>query len=244
MGMMLQQEQEISRYLETSPLLDYKDPIISELITRNGWHSITKQTDLVNAVYSFVRDDIEYGHTESYAVQASRVLALRCGNCLTKTTLLMALLRAVGIPCRFHAMTISKVIFRGLLQGASYRIARNQSYHAWVEIQFKGKWLALEGHIIDKSYLLKLQQRFPDYMGSFYGFGIAVLNFKNPENRWRESHTYVQNKAIEQDIGTFDTPDEFFSEYPEAESYTQSFRYKAIIRGRLNNSIIAMRGGK
>ncbi len=202
------------------------------------------KSNLINEIYSFVRDDIAYGHTKSYAVSASQVVALGCGNCLTKTTLLMALLRAVGIPCRFHAMTISKVIFRGLLQGVSYTLADKQLFHAWVEVQFKNTWFDLEGHIIDKSYLQKLQQKFPDYMGSFYGYGIAVLNFKNPENRWRESHTYVQNKAIEKDLGTFDTPDAFFAKFPEAETYTQTFRYKAIIRRRLNTSIMATRAGK
>jgi len=227
--------------LEASRLLNYTHPSIRSFMAAKGWYSSKDERAVIDEIYSFVRDEIEYAHTSSYALSASQVLALGYGNCITKTTLLMALLRAVGIPCRFHATTISKVIFRGLLRGVSYRIANKQMFHAWVEIEYKNSWLELEGHIVDQSYLLKLQQKFPDYMGSFYGYGIAVLNFKNPENRWRESHTYVQNKAIEEDMGTFDTPDAFFSTFPEAETYTQTFRYKAILRGRLNASIRAIR---
>lgn len=240
----MQQEPMIPMYLEASNLLDYTHPDITDLIANKGWHFIKDQTDVINEVYSFVRDEIEYGYAESYALRASEVLAQGYGNCFGKTILLMALLRAVWVPCRFHAMTISKVIFRGLLRGLSYKIVKKEQYHACAEILFNGKWLNLEGHIIDKAYLLQLQQNFPDYMGSFFGFGIAVLNFKNPENRWGGNHTYVQHKAIEHDIGAFDIPDEFFFKFPDAETYTQSFRYKTIIRGRLNKSIMAMRMGK
>ena len=234
-------EEDQSLYLEPSQLLDYTHPDIQQLITSKGWDTSKTKTDLIGEVYSFVRDEIAYGYTRSFSLTASQILAKGYGNCITKSTLLMALLRAVGVPCRFHAMTISKVIFRGLLPKLSYKMAIKHPHHAWVEVQYNNKWLAMEGHIVDRPYLLKLQAKFPDYMGSFYGYGMAVLNFKKPDNRWSENSTYVQNQAIEEDLGIFDTPDDFFSKYPAADDYTQSFRYKAIIRGRLNKSIKAVR---
>ncbi|MDT4763333.1 transglutaminase-like domain-containing protein [Sphaerochaeta sp. PS] len=237
-------ETQTNQYLEQTQLLDYSHPTITKLIAGHGWTTCKSQTELIDQIYTFVRDEIPYGYSESFTVNASQVLLDGYGNCLSKSTLLMALLRAVGIPCRFHASTISKVIYRGLLLPLSYRIARDQHYHAWVEVLFNNRWLELEGHIIDKPYLQKLQQRFPDYMGSFYGYGIAVLNFKNPDNRWQENHTYVQHKAVETDLGTFHTPDSFFSQFPKAGSYTKSFRYKTIIKRRLNHSITAMRNSK
>jgi len=228
-------------YLEPSHLLDYTHPDIEKLITSKGWNTLKAKTDLIGNVYSFVRDEIAYGYTSSFSIPASQILHKGYGNCITKSTLLMALLRAVGIPCRFHAMTISKVIFRGLLPGLSYKIASKPLYHAWVEVQYNKKWLAMAGHIVDRPYIAKLQTKFPDYMGSFYGYGIAVLNFRNPDNRWSETNTYVQNQATEEELGVFDTPDAFFSQYPAADDYTQTFRYKTIIRGRLNRSIMAVR---
>ena len=228
-------------YLEPSPLLDFIHPDIQELIMNKGWDTIKTKTDLIGEVYTFVRDEIAYGYTKSFSLPASQILAKGYGNCITKSTLLMALLRAVGVPCRFHATTISRVIFRGLLPSLSHKLVTKHPYHAWVEVQYNNKWLVMEGHIIDNSYLEKLQAKFPDYMGSFYGYGMAVLNFKNPDNRWNENSTYVQNQAIEEDLGIFDTPDGFFSKYPAADEYTNSFRYKAIIRRRLNKSILAVR---
>ena len=238
------EEQTVLPYLEPTPLLDYTHPDIQQLITSKGWDTIKTKTDLIGEVYSFVRDEIAYGYTKSFSIPASQILAKGYGNCITKSTLLMALLRAVGVPCRFNAMTISKVIFRGLLPGLSYKMAIKPLYHAWVEVKFNNKWLAMEGHIVDRPYIAKLQTKFPSYMGSFYGYGIAVLNFRNPDNRWSENNTYVQNQAIEEELGVFDTPDAFFSQYPAADAYTQSLRYRAIIRGRLNKSIRAVRSSR
>ncbi len=231
-------------YLEPSHLLDYTHPDIEQLIISKGWDTPKTKTDLIGEVYTFVRDEIAYGYTKSFSLPASKILSKGYGNCITKSTLLMALLRSVGIPCRFHAMTIRKVIFRGLLPRLSYKLAIKHPHHAWVEVQYNNKWLAMEGHIVDRPYLLKLQAKFPDYMGSFYGYGIAVLNFRNPDNRWNEESTYVQNKAIEEDLGIFDTPDTFFRQYPESIAYTQSLRYRAIIRRRLNRSIKAVRDSR
>ena len=231
-------------YLEPSHLLDYPHPAIKQLIVSKGWDTPKTKADLIGEVYTFVRDEIAYGYTRSFSIPASQILTSAYGNCITKSTLLMALLRAVGIPCRFHAMTIRKVIFRGLLPKLSYKLVIKHPYHAWIEIQYNNKWLAMEGHIVDRPYIAKLQAKFPDYMGSFYGYGIAVLNFRNPDNRWNEDSTYVQNQAIEEDLGIFDTPDDFFSQYPESIAYTQSLRYRAIIRGKLNKSIMAVRASR
>jgi len=230
-------------YLEPSHLLDYTHPDIEKLITSKGWNTLKAKTDLIGNVYSFVRDEIAYGYTSSFSIPASQILHKGYGNCITKSTLLMALLRAVGIPCRFHAMMISKVIFRGLLPGLTYRIAARHPFRAWVELQDKGKWYASEGYVIDSPYMQRLQQKFPNQKASFYGYGIGVLDFKNPDNIWGDNHIFVPNKAIEKDLGSFDTPDAFFSEVPRAEGYAKDLRYKAIICDRLNKSIQTVRKG-
>lgn len=227
--------------LEPSPLLDYMHPSIQHLVTSKGWDTLKKKNELIGEVYSFVRDEIAYGYTKTFALPASTILKKGYGNCITISTLLMALLRAVGIPCRFHGMTIRKVIFRGLLPSLNYKVVPKNPHHAWIEVLYNNKWLVLEGHIVDSAYLEQLQRKFPDYMGSFYGYGIAVLNFRNPTEKWNENSTFVQKQAIEEDLGVYDTPDAFFSQYPEAEAYTHSFRYRIMIRGYLNRNIRALR---
>ena len=153
----------------------------------------------------------------------------------------MALLLAMDIPCRFHEFTVDKIILRGILKGTGYSLAPKQLYHGWVEVQFRRSWIQLEGHIIDKYYLLKLQSKFQNYMGSFYAFGLAVLNFKNPPINWEETHTYVQKRAIEEDFGIFNSPDEFFQKHPEASKFSKKFSYRHFIQPNLNKHIKAIR---
>ena len=231
-----------NEYVKRTRLLDYDDPSIQQLVQKRGWNNLSDQTKLIGMVYAFVRDEIAYGYEKSYSLTASQTLGAKRGNCMTKTTLLMALLRAVGIPCCFHATLVNKIILRGLAKGLAYKFIPEQLPHGWVEIFHKGNWLELEGHIIDKAYLQKLQAKFPDYMGSFYGFGIAVLNFKNPPNRWDEENTYVQDKAVEDDLGKFYSPDDFFRECPEAEQSIHRIRFNKYLIPAINSNINAIRG--
>ena len=231
----------LSPELELSQLLDYTHPSIEQLVASKGWNFIQGDASLIREIFLFVRDEIAYGYTKSFAIPASRVLAERVGNGITKSTLFMALLRSVGIPCRFHAMAMSKVIFRGLLPCLCYKITDKYIFHARVELQFMDKWYPAEGFVIDKAYLEKNQQKFINQKGSFYGYGIAVLDFKNPDNLWNNNHLFVQNKAIKKNLGSFDTPDNFFTQVPESESYTKTLRYKALICNCLNRSIQKVR---
>ncbi len=227
--------------LASSPLLDYTHPAIEGLIRSKGWNTIQDDAFLIREIFLFVRDEIAYGYTKSFAIPASRIVSDRMGNGITKSTLFMALLRAVGIPCRFQALMMHKIIFRGLLSALCYRIAGKYVFRARVELQFKETWYPLEGHIIDSAYMQKLQQKYPNQKGSFYGYGVTVLDFRHPENRWSNNHVFVQNRAIEETLGTFDTPDDFFCAVPKAESSARSLRYRTIICSCLNRSIQAVR---
>jgi len=85
--------------------------------------------------------------------------------------------------------------------------------HSWVEILYNGKWLNLEGFILDVKYLSKLQEKFSDCEGSFCGYGVAISDFKNPPIEWNEGDTYIQVDKITADLGLYDTPDELFTKY-------------------------------
>ena len=93
--------------LAATPLLDVPHPDIEALVGRRGWRALPHY-DRIGAVYDFVRNEIAFGYNEGDELPASSVLADGIGQCNTKSTLLMALLRAVGIPCRFHGFTIDK----------------------------------------------------------------------------------------------------------------------------------------
>lgn len=232
---------DLSQYLQPTPLLDYQASPIQALMVEKGWESLSTKTAQIEAVYTYVRDEIAYGYTTRFQISATQVLASKQGNCITKTTLLMALLRSLGIPCRLKAGLVEKVIHRGLLHGMSYTLSPAELYHTWLEVRYNNRWVEIGGHIVDRPYLQKLQAKFPDFMGSFYGYGIAVLHFRNPPIQWEENDTFVQHKAIKNILGTYSDPDGFFKAYPQAEKYTSSIRYKTILRSTLNSAITTLR---
>ena len=117
------------QYLSPTPLLDFDAAPIQRLIADRGWQSLS-QTDRIGAAYDFVRNEILFGYNSDDALPASRVLADGYGQCNTKGTLLMALLRALDVPCRFHGFTIDKRLQRGVVPELVYPLAPANIIHS------------------------------------------------------------------------------------------------------------------
>ncbi len=232
---------ELEIYTQASGLLDYESDTIVALVEQRGWRQIASMTERIEAIYTMVRDEIAYGYTAHFQIPGSEVLSLGMGNCLTKTTLLMTLLRAVGVPCRMEAAMVGRILHRGLLKGPVIHLSPKRLFHSWVSVYYRDKWVELGGHIVDRPYLAKLQARYPDYMGSFYGYGIATLNFRNPPIKWEGEETSIQGKAIKGVLGSFPDPDSFFAAHPEAERRTRTLSYKLVLRPKLNKNIRRVR---
>src|SRR5512133_667676 len=178
-------------------MVDYNAPTIQKLIEKNGWRRLPER-DRIKAIYNFVKDDIVFGYNRDDSIPASEVLKDGYGQCNTKSTLLIALLRAVGIPCRFHGFTINKALQKGAITGVWYRAAPKNIIHSWVEIRYKNKWQALEGVILDHKYLSKLQKRFSDCQKNFCGYGVYTDTFQKPPVEWDGDSTYIQSLGINQ----------------------------------------------
>jgi len=199
--------------------MNYLAPQIQTLIKNRNWRGLPEQKRVV-AIYNFVKDEINFGYNKSGVLPASSVLDDRYGYSHTKSILLMALLRAVNIPCRIHGFYSEKIVLKGFLTGHNYRRTPHRILHSWVEVYYKDEWLNLEGVILDRTYLTRLQYMFRDNKGSVCGWGAAIENFKNPPTEFKESHTYIQRDSIIEDLGVFDSPDEFFKQYePSAYGY-------------------------
>ena len=107
---------------QATPILDHHAPAIRQLIQQRNWTSLGLH-DRVGAAYAYVRDEIAFGYNTQDDLPASRVLADGIGQCNTKGTLLMALLRAMDVPCRFHGFTIDKALQKGAITGLAYLLA-------------------------------------------------------------------------------------------------------------------------
>jgi hypothetical protein len=225
--------------LAATPLLDFHHPDIEALVARRGWRELPPH-ERIGAVYDFVRNEIPFGYNEGDQLPASRVLADGLGQCNTKGVLLMALLRAVGVPCRFHGFTIDKALQKGALTGLAYRLAPRSIVHSWVEVELDGRWLNLEGFILDAAYLGRLQQRFAGTR-AFCGYGAATPDLMNPGVDWCGRDTYIQKDGINHDFGVHDSPDAFFARHGSNLSGFKRWLFQRVVRHRMNRNVRRIR---
>lgn len=233
----------MQRYLQETTMLDFSHPSIQKLITDNGWGNYDEFAK-IKAIYDFVRDEIKFGYNVSDGISASKVLKDGYGQCNTKGTLFMALLRGVDIPCRVHGFTIDKKLQKGAMTGIVYKNAPRNVFHSWVEVFYQDKWYNLEAFILDKGYLCKLQKRFADCSGAFCGYGVAVKDFHNPTIEWNVNDTYIQSEGINQDFGVYDSPDELLKEHGQEMSKCKEFMYRHIGRHLMNKNVKRIRRAK
>jgi transglutaminase-like putative cysteine protease len=227
-------------HLESTPILDFDTPEIEALVHARGWRALAAYAR-IGAVYAFVRDEVGFGYNASDDLPASRVLADGYGQCNTKTNLLMALLRAVGIPCRFHGATIDKSLQRGVMMGVTYLLAPRSILHGYAEVLFDGEWKALEGVILDARYLDGLRARFPEATGAFLGYGAGTKSLSAPDNEWRGASTYIQQTGVNADFGVYETPDAFYAAKGTNLRGLRAWMFRTWIRASLNRKVEAIR---
>lgn len=227
--------------LIATTLLDFGHPSIAALVQARGWQQLSEH-ERIAAAYAYVRDEVAFGYNKNDDLKASEVLADGYGQCNTKSTLFMALLRALDIPCRFHGFTIDKQLQRGAITGLAYWLAPRNIIHSWVEVWTGARWARLEGFILDKTYLAALQQRFASHRGAFCGYGAATPDLQCPQVDWNGGDTFIQKDGINQDFGLFDNPDEFYARHGVNLNGLKRWLFQNVIRQQMNGNVARIRG--
>jgi len=228
-------------HTEPSPLLDYQAPAIQTLIAARDWCDLSEY-ERIGAAYDYVRNEVLFGYNKADNIPASEVLADGYGQCNTKGTLLMALLRALSVPCRVRGLSIHKALQRGVIPELIYRIAPASILHSWVEVYHSGRWINLEGFILDQSYLGQLQKTFGND-NSLCGYGVGTDQLNAPDVDWCGQDTYIQRTGVNQDFGVFETPDEFYAGHQQDFSAWKNMLYKTVFRHWINARVRRIRKG-
>lgn len=233
---------DMKKYLEKTPILDFDHTLIQKLISEKKWSGLDNAKKIEN-IYNYVRDDIKFGYNVDDIISASEVLEDGYGQCNTKATLFMALLRAVGIPNRIHGFTIDKALQKGAITGVWYLLSPKNILHSWVEVYHDDNWYKLEGIILDKPYLSALQKKFSSCSTTFCGYGVCSDNFQNPQIEWNFNNTYIQDKGINQDFGLYNSSDEFYREHKQKLNPFKRWIYRNFVRHLMNKNIEKIRRG-
>lgn len=230
-------------YLKETRLLDFSHPSLRELIKHRGWINLPEY-ERIAAIYDFVQNEIAFGYNEADNIPASHVYSDGYGQCNTKGTLFMALLRKCGSPCRFHAFTIDKRLQKGAISGPAYILAPRNIIHSWVEVWFEENWINLEGFILDRPYLKSVQSKFSAIEGAFCGFAVATPDLRNPPIQWKGADTYIQKDGINHDYGVFDDPDTFYATHGANLNWIKRPLFRHIIRKWMNGNVSRIRRGE
>lgn len=135
----------MSEYLDHTYFIDFDSENIRKII--NGLSedaSSTTETEKAITIFNYVRDNFpytvrEFQISDPSGYKASSTLKAGRGFCMTKSILLVALLRGNNIPARLHIADMinhrSPQRFRDLMGGSAYFV-----YHTYVDVYLNEKW--------------------------------------------------------------------------------------------------------
>jgi hypothetical protein len=228
-----------NRYLKKTRMLNYDCESIRTLVSERNWNQLDDYHK-IGAVYDFVRNEILFGYNRSDLLTAEEVLSDGYGQCNTKATLLMALLRAVGIPCRLHGSEVDKHFQEGVTGGIIAALAPDTIVHTWAEVFYDGRWIALEGVITDEAYIRAIKQN-NNVSGPYAHFAVSVPDLNTLDLEWKGRDIFVQNESVELDFGAYDDPDTFFEKHHQTWSKIKDLAYIYYGRKKMNRTVRKLR---
>jgi hypothetical protein len=94
-------------------------------------------------IFYFVRDQILFAL--DYGFRASETLKRGTGQCVTKTNLQIALLRAARIPARYHQVVLTKNCLKGIIADLAFKFSPERIlWHPWCECYLTDKWISCD----------------------------------------------------------------------------------------------------
>jgi hypothetical protein len=153
-------------WLGSTSLLDLEDPKL-RLRVRALTQLCKSERDKALALYRFVKRMPVSRPFKARLHTARQVLDAGRGDAPDKATLLVAMLRAAGIPARIRCITLDGRILRGVT--SALREANRPVLEMWLD----GGWEQTDTYIYDADTMAAARQRLKD-LGWEWGYGIHV----------------------------------------------------------------------
>jgi transglutaminase-like putative cysteine protease len=203
-------EAEPSRWLIDTPLLEIQHPRI-RLLGLRLTQLKHRPEDKALACFLHVQN-LPFGCLgDGTGVPALTVLQRGRGDCHTKSTLLVALLRSVGIPSRLRFFTMPSGFLRGIIDLEGMPIQ-----HCCVEMQVQRRWVAVDTHVVDpplaRVALARLRAE-----GLKVGYGMHVdgqTSWDGQQPAFAQFSDRDPASMPSRDWGAFDDPYQFYSSVP------------------------------
>lgn len=169
-------------FLEATELININHPLVLQT-SYNLTYQLSTDHEKVLSIYNFVKDEILFGWTANFsAMKASDVIKSKIGFSNTKSTLFVALLRAINIPARQVFVDITCDIFYG------FGISSDFVDHSYCEIYLQNSWIQIDSYNIDKNLYIGAKKRL-ERENLKVGYGIHA----NGTNDWNgKDNSFVQ----------------------------------------------------
>jgi hypothetical protein len=155
-------------WLHSTPLLDLSDPKL-RLKARSLTQLAHSDRQKALAIYAFVKRLPYAKRVKLEYPKARHVIEQRSGDGDDKATLLVAMLRATGIPARIRYMEMKGIMLRGLVPSQTPPDAARPLAEIWLE----GRWVRTDTYIFDASYVAAALRSMRS-RGWKYGWGLHV----------------------------------------------------------------------
>jgi transglutaminase-like putative cysteine protease len=132
-------------YLKVTEMCDHDDRWLLQLAEEIVEGATTSTEQAINVFYH-VRDRVRFGISYSRS-KASETLKRGYGDCVSKTNVHVALLRAVGIPARFRRAKVEKVTLHRLISELVYKQMPPTVSHFWPECWLNERWISCEAFL-------------------------------------------------------------------------------------------------
>ena len=195
------QDDDPGRWLGSGGLLDLDDPKL-----RLRAHSLTQlcknERERALAIYGFVKR-MPFSKPFKLRLRTAReVLEAGRGDADDKAALLVAMMRAAGIPARLRYIELRGEILRGLTSGIAS--AARPVAELWVA----GQWLHTDTYIFDAAYVAAARQRLKD-QGWEWGYGIhrdGHAIWSGAGDAWLGGRPTSEDPMVIEDLGVFNDP--------------------------------------
>ena len=137
------QDEARSRWLRNTDLLQHDHPKV-RLLALKLTQLKPGAREKAMACHQFVRQ-MPFGHAGDAATTSSlAVLEAGMGDCFTKSTLFIALLRSIGIAARARVVAMPPGYLRSVNDTAA-----NTIEHVFTEVLLEGRWLGVDSYVVD-----------------------------------------------------------------------------------------------
>lgn len=184
-------------YLDSTYFLDFEDQRIQEIVAEFD-SQLLSQKEKAIGLYLKIRDGWRY---DPYSIslkkdhyKASNIAGKSSGNCVDKSVLLVACLRALSIPAHIH---LGKVKNHIAVERLIEKFGSNElTPHGMVNVQLNGKWLKMS-----PAFNKELCERFKVEPLDFDGENDSFLQQYNIEGslfmEYTEDYGFFEDVPVE-----------------------------------------------